>query len=69
MQNKSNYELLETLDCLCRLSNLLHDYRHVIEEEYKICKSVRKEIDAINKELERREEEDAIQIANETFKK
>lgn len=56
MKNKSNYELLETLDCLCKLSNLLHDYRHVIEEDEKLCKNVRKEIDAINKELERRED-------------
>ena len=55
LKKKSTYNLEERLDALCSMRAKLYDYRHVFDEDDRLCEMVQSEINYIVNELENRE--------------
>jgi mannosyltransferase OCH1-like enzyme len=56
VKKKSTYDLEERLDALCSMRAKLYDYRHVFEDDDRLCEMVQSEINDIVNELEKREQ-------------
>lgn len=55
ISRKSTYELEERFDCMSRIASMLHTYRHVIDNDERLCGMIKLEIEEIVSQLEHRE--------------